>query len=187
MKLIFTILIAALPLFGITQEKDSTDQTKEPFSLKDKLFWGGNFGLAFGTNSYVDISPKLGYKLTEKLSAGIGLKYQYIGYNDPHSNYKESFSFYGGSVFSRYNLTNELFLMGEYESLNIKNFWISNYGGWTDFFLVGAGYHHNFGGVSAVFAQVMYDVLENPLLPVFYWTPRYDLPVIIRFGVTFGI
>lgn len=187
MKYIITIIICFSTLLSFSQDRDSTASDKEPFSLRDKIYWGGNFGLAFGTNSFVDISPRVGYRITEKLSAGIGLKYQYIGYNDPRSNYKESFSFYGGSIFSRYNLTDKLFLTGEYESLNIKNFWITNFSNWTDFFLVGAGYHHNVGGFTSFYAQVMYDVLENPLLPYFYMTVNQNPPIILRLGLTFGL
>ena len=182
------ITFLALPFLGFNQERDSLDnQQKEPFNLADKLYWGGGFWAQFGNSTFVNISPRVGYRFTDKFSAGIGAKYQYMSFRDLNSNYKESASLYGGTVFSRYSLTEQLFLMGEYEHINIKDFWITNNSNWTDFLLVGAGYQYNVGGLTSLNAQIMYDVLENPLLPYFYQTIGSGLPIILRFGVSFGI
>lgn len=187
MKFIFTIFITLISLGGFSQENDSTENNqKEVFNLKDKLYFGGSFWVTFGNNTFVNISPKIGYKMTENFSMGLGAKYQYFSYRDPYTSYKESASIYGGSLFARHKLTDQLFLIGELEHINIENYFRSTIQKWTDFLLVGAGYQHNSGGGLSLNAQIMYDLLENPLLPYFYQT-AFGLPIILRLGVSFGI
>lgn len=183
MKHLFTLLIITLPLLGFSQEKDSL---KEPFSLKDKLYLGGSFGLSFGNITFIDLSPQLGYKIREKLSAGIGIKYQYFSERNISSGYKSSASIYGGSLFARRKLTDQLFLSAELEHINIENYLYSPTQKWTNFFLVGAGYQSISRGGFSLNAQVLYDVLENPLLPYFYFSVVEGLPVILRIGASFG-
>ena len=57
-------------------------------SFKDRLFFGGGFGLTVGSVTHVDISPMVGYRITDRFSAGIGLSYQYYKY--PAYNIKTS-------------------------------------------------------------------------------------------------
>ena len=84
---------------------------------KENIFLGGNLGLQFGNVTIIDVSPIVGYKVTEKFSIGIGAKYQYINYRD----YNYSFNVYGGSIFGRYNISDYLFAHVEYEVLNMPS------------------------------------------------------------------
>jgi hypothetical protein len=51
--------------------------------IGDKLYFGGGLGFS-GNSSWVtfSISPIVGYKITERLSAGVGISYQYTNYKD---------------------------------------------------------------------------------------------------------
>ena len=49
---------------------EPTNERKEPF--KDRLFFGGNLGLYFGSLTYVNISPTIGYRFSDRFGAGLG-------------------------------------------------------------------------------------------------------------------
>ena len=44
---------------------------------KDKLFAGGNFGIAFGSYTLINLSPQVGYRFNRFFSSGVGLNLQY--------------------------------------------------------------------------------------------------------------
>ncbi len=44
---------------------------------KNKLFFGGNFGLSFGDYTIVNVSPQLGYRFNNYLAAGAGINLLY--------------------------------------------------------------------------------------------------------------
>ncbi|OLY93728.1 hypothetical protein SAMN05444008_11453 [Cnuella takakiae] len=46
--------------------------------MQNRWFTGGNFGLSFGTYTFVNISPQIGYRFTDKVAAGGGVNFQYI-------------------------------------------------------------------------------------------------------------
>ena len=52
------------------------DEEDEGFQ-KDRFFAGGNFGLAFGGYTLVNISPQVGYRFNRYLAAGLGLNFVY--------------------------------------------------------------------------------------------------------------
>src|SRR5688572_11858407 len=96
-------LLLAFPLLLHGQEA----QYSENFS--DRLFFGGNFGLQFGSYTYVDISPMVGYKITERLAAGVGATYIYYSVDDHVYNLNYKTHIYGGSIFSRFRVTEQFF------------------------------------------------------------------------------
>ncbi|HNO71766.1 MAG TPA: hypothetical protein PKO16_08355 [Bacteroidia bacterium] len=87
---------------------------KEPFLSWDRVYIGGGLGLQFGNITLVNISPDIGYRITKRYSAGVGLRYIY--FSDKYYNYTQNI--YGGSVFNRFNITDFLFAHAEYEVLN---------------------------------------------------------------------
>lgn len=88
-------------------------------SFKDRLYFGGNFGMQFGTVTLIDVSPLAGVMITDKYSAGIGITYQYF---DDRRFIGGSSSTYGGRLFNRYNVLPNIFLHAEYESINFENY-----------------------------------------------------------------
>lgn len=144
--------------------------------ITDRIFVGGNVGASLGNSatSFVEISPLLGYKITEKFAAGAGVTYQYFGQRQ--NNYKATVI--GWRTLARYDILPALFAQTEYEVLNFRV-----NGGDPDRIRrwpIGGGYRQRLGGRSAVTAILMRDLLwdEN--------ASPYGSPWITRIGVNVG-
>lgn len=159
--------------------QDSTMLRKHPprENVLDRLFTGGNLGVQFGTVTFVDVSPLLGYKITEKISAGIGATYQYYHYKDRY--YDFATNVYGGRVFGRYLFTDFLFGHIEYEYLNLEAFDFQRRRVDVGSLMAGAGYIQRVGDHVAVIAMILYNFTESVYTP-------YQNPI-IRVGVNIGI
>ena len=174
---------------------DTAAQWEEPPSLKDRLFFGGNFGLTFGNTTSIIVSPLGGYRITPRLSSGLGVRYEYF-----RSNYPGYVSYdthiWGGSVFSRYmfirnlseaigigGLNSGLFLHAEYEilSLESKYYDLTNPSAEGRFslhsVLVGGGLFQPIGQRSGLLITVLWNMNET-------YNSIYANPV-IRFGFNF--
>ena len=96
MKYRLFILSCFLSLTTFAQEKSSLSEV--PF--KDRLFYGGNVGLNFGTVTYIYLAPTIGYRITEAFGAGIGPSYSYLK-DRRYSNYVYETDTYGGRIFAQ--------------------------------------------------------------------------------------
>ncbi len=146
----------------------------------DRFYTGGGIGLQFGSQTFVNISPILGYRLTEKFSSGISVTYLYYRYRDFNPAYSYSSNTYGGSVFSRYLILENLFAHVEYEVLRMEvrdN--VSRLLGTKDItsVLVGGGYRQMLGERSSINLMLLYNLNESAYSP-------YQNPVIrLSFGL----
>jgi hypothetical protein len=110
-KVIFLILIISW-VHGIMAQENRRE-TKDKKTFIDRVSIGGALGFGFGSNSIlVDVSPIIGYSLTDNFVVGLGLTYKYYQYNDFYQSTSDLTSFsdlknniYGGSIFARYFLT----------------------------------------------------------------------------------
>lgn len=84
------------------------------------FYAGGGLGLQFGTITLIDISPHAAYQISNNLSAGIGLSYQY--YRDTRFQEAYSTNIFGGRVFARQDIYNNVFVDGEYEVLSYDSY-----------------------------------------------------------------
>lgn len=120
-KKIIVIAFCLLP-FGFCLSQDfnppepKKENEKKPFWSWDRVYGGGGIGLQFGTITLVNVAPDIGYKITEKYSAGIGIRYIYFA--DRRFTPPFELNIYGGSIFNRFLVTDFFFLHGEYEVLN---------------------------------------------------------------------
>lgn len=154
-------------------------QEKKSFWSWDRVYTGGGLGLQFGTVTFINAAPIIGYKITERYSAGIGLEYIYFGYKPSQNSPTYSQNIYGGNIFNRLFVTDFLFLHAEYEALNSNwdyrfpttRFIIENY--W-----VGGGLRQRSGNAS-FFIMVLKNLNDNPYSP--FPNPQ------IRMGITVGI
>ena len=150
--------------------------------FKSHLFYGGGFGLQFGSVTLIELSPLVGYKVTPKLGIGLSPTYKYYSYkNSYNSSSRLENNVYGGSIFARYMIFENIFAHTEYESLfyNIK---VSGYP--TDMrqynsVLVGGGYRQQIGANAAMNLMVLWNLNDTPDSP--YTNP------IIRIGFTVGM
>lgn len=102
------------------------DKTKN-LSFGERLYFGGDFGLSLGrTQTFINLSPLVGYKLNEKLSVGAGPVFQYwqdqvIYINDQTGfQYQKKVSslIYGGKGFGRLFLFKDFFANAEFEYIS---------------------------------------------------------------------
>lgn len=122
MKKIASILFLVLCIshYSAVSGQDFTPpvpkKEKAPFWSWDRVYTGGGIGLQFGSITLINVAPDIGYMITERYSAGIGIRYMYFSDNRYKPPYE--INIYGGSIFNRFIVTDFLFLHGEYEILN---------------------------------------------------------------------
>ena len=173
-----TLLAQNDTIAPIKENKSKFKSDKIPF--KDRIYFGGNLGLQFGTQTYIDISPLVGYKLTETVSTGVGITYIYYKYKDSYYTY--STSIYGSRVFARYLFTNNLFAHAEVELLNMELFDVNI----NDYYIkntispfVGGGYIQRFSNNAGLYLLLLFNLNDSAESP--YTNP------IIRIGFNLGI
>jgi len=144
--------------------KDSSNskQHKSGFD-PSRLVPGGNLALNFGNPFYLDISPSLGYMVTEKLLLGLGLTYIAIG--STYFNTKYRFNYYGGRCLGRFKLFDNVYANSELDILNVPFF--TGTGNetnrkWTVSPLIGASYVVPFGSRGGVQATLLYNLNYQP-------------------------
>ena len=81
---LFVVVVSFSVFSGFAQSKDSVEK-KRGFQ-KEKLFFGGNFGLTFGDYTLINVSPQIGYRFTKAFAAGVGINAQYVGYKERDFN-----------------------------------------------------------------------------------------------------
>lgn len=148
----------------------------DSISLKDRLYFGGNLGLQFGTITMIDISPLVGVMITPKLSGGLGGTFQYFDDNRLQGAQGTS---YGGRVFGRYNILPNIFTQVEYESINWKTYndFVNDFRRtWTNALFVGGGYFVPFGPRGGANFTFLYNVLHDNR------NSFYAEPYVIRIG-----
>lgn len=184
MKIIFLSLFFLLSVntaFSQYQTLPPARGGENNSSFSNRLFTGGDFGLQFGAVTYIDIAPILGYRLTDKFSAGIGAKYIYYSVDESYGLPKYSTNIYGGIIFARYNIIDPVFLHAEFETLSLET-----YVGRelerrpVSALFLGAGYRQFIGESSSINLMLLYDVIQDLYSP-------YHNPLIIKVGFDFGL
>jgi len=81
-------------------------QDDEEQGEQNKIFAGGNFGLAFGGYTLINIAPQVGYRFNRFLSAGLGLNLVYTSLKEQDyygNDYSKTTQWVTGlSVFTRF-------------------------------------------------------------------------------------
>jgi hypothetical protein len=174
------ILLLMVSVHSFAQIDDSTmfkkHKPKERFI--DRMFIGGGLGAQFGSKTAINIAPVVGYKITDQITAGVGITYEYYHY--VYSNYNFETNIFGGSVFGRYYFTKFLFGQAEVEYLNLDaydTYPVRRVG--VESVLAGGGYIQRFGQNSGVVLMLLYNLTESQYTP-------YQNPI-IRMGVNIGL
>jgi hypothetical protein len=187
MRLTFVTIVLFFSLTKITvaQQREiprNNNVLKNKFVLKDRLVFGGGLTLNFGSVIAIGAAPTVGLKITDKWMAGVGVNYLY--YNDKFYNY--STNIYGGNVFTRYKVLENLFAHVEYAITNwevpvqISNNTYTVERRNIPAFYVGGGYSQPLGRNSNFVVIALYDLLYDPL------TSYAGRPFEFRAGVNVG-
>lgn len=181
LRLLFILQFVGYISFGqvFQQGQPASSTTKIPF--RDRLFFGGNVGLSFGSLTFIQIAPLVGVRLTDKLGVGLGPSYSY--YSDRRdSRLKFTTETSGGRAFAQYRVHESIMLYSEYEllSMEVPDLLYTRLERRNiNSLFVGGGYLAPIGQRSAVMISVLYNVLEDSFSP-------YDNPV-FRTGFIMGM
>ncbi len=173
-KLLLIVLLSAALIS--TESLAQREIYGDSIPLKDRLYYGGNFSLQFGTFTLVDVSPLVGVMITPRFSSGVGVTYQY--FNDRRFVGGQTSS-YGGRLFSRFNVLENIFLHAEYETINFDNYNIiaDRFERiWSRALFLGGGYFAPFGERGGANFTFLYNVLHDNL------RSPYGEPYVIRVG-----
>lgn len=195
MKTRKSITALLLVIFTVTTyaQPNADDELQRENRFFDRVVVGGGLGLQFGTVTFIEISPLIGYRLTEKLETGIGLTYKYYRYKDfyydqtTNDRFDLKSNIYGASVYTRYHILQSVFLHAEYERLryNYDDVYVSagqlikdpthaN----VDGLFLGGGYRQRISANSYFYISALWDIIQDPYSP-------YNNPI-LRMGVLLG-
>jgi len=144
-----------------SKKEESYSPGKTGFDT-EKLVPGGNFALSFGNPYFIDISPSLGYMVTENLLLGLGATYIASGGNIGFGNY--TINIYGGRIIGRRKLFENFFANAELDFLNSPNLSSTNNENTRKWFvspMVGGSYVMPFGKRGGVQATLLYILNYN--------------------------
>lgn len=168
--LVVLVICSCNLLFG--QDEENTDGAKQ-----SKFFSGGNFGLAFGRYTMVNLSPQVGYRFNRFLASGLGLNLIYASeksrdvYGNDYSKITQWVT--GLNVFARFYPTERFLIQLQPEANyifgNIKYYQPVETKYKLDAeiipsLLAGGGLVVP-SGRGALITTVMYDVLQRPNSP----------------------
>ncbi|MCU0406664.1 MAG: hypothetical protein MUE64_06815 [Ignavibacteriaceae bacterium] len=183
---LFVLLLTAFLFYSVFAEENnlitgttSSSQTTQPPSAESKWYYD---------YFYLGVYPLVGYKVTPKLSLGAKIGYAYVSDDryEPFPALKTSN--YGGSIFSRYRIIPQLYAHAEfaywsYESINSFNTLENTYNTdryWVPYLLLGGGFSQNVGPNVWLFAEVLFDVINDENSPYESGDP------FVSFGVGVG-
>jgi hypothetical protein len=171
-------LVLTLPAAG--QQPDSTAKEAPPPPQRN-VFFGGTIGLSFGSYFRVSVQPLVGYNFSKMFSGGVKLGYEYI--KDSRSDPTITWNNYGASVFGRLRFIPKAYLHAEfaYANYGAKAANLESERIWVPFLYLGAGYYQPLSSTTALFVEVLFDVLQDSNSPYEPWQPM------ISFGVVAGL
>lgn len=146
-----------------------------------KIYYGGYLNLSLGTYTSIGVEPMFAYKITQKLSIGTKLSYEYLHYKDgPYVNEESN---YGFSLFNRLRLTPQFYAHAEFASQNYKfyNDTGASERKWVPFLFLGGGYSVPISNNTWFTTEILFDVLQNENSPYRDWEPFFS----VGFGIGF--
>lgn len=158
---------------NIRVQEDVTDR-------RGKLFMIPEIWLSFGSSTYIEVAPMLGYHVSDRLIVGIGPHYIYQSVKaTPYNPYAYQTHIFGLKGFARFalithaeeflpiKLFNELFVHAEYEGMSIENDYNAPDSNRNiyNLFLVGAGFNQRLGMYNSASFMVLWDINETSRSP----------------------
>jgi len=176
MKVLYFLILCIMPVFPVSAQTNS--------SFRDRIFFGGSFGLMIGTYTDIEISPHVGYYITPRWAAGVGITYEYYNnrdqlYYDRKNGYwteRLETHIWGGRLFTNYVIVNNvndwiplgfnfrIFAHAEYEVLSYeKRFFEYNATGreLQKSILVGGGLRFPMGKRSSMNLTLLWNLNSN--------------------------
>jgi hypothetical protein len=141
--------------------------------IKDRLFFGGNFGLQFGTITDIQISPVVGLWVLPRLAVAVGPDYRFYKFNSEKTNifggkgYVQFVVIKDISTFLPIGANTGIFLHLENELLSLESsFWKNPPTTSNRFFintvLLGGGISQQIGKRSSMNIAVLWALNDSP-------------------------
>lgn len=180
----FAVLFCLLSTVLFAQDNEDGEEPTKGFD-RSKLFGGGNFGLGFGSsNTFINISPQLGYRFTDHVAAGAGVNFIYNKVNFGGIEDRQGYA--GLNVFGRLYPLKYIILhaqpelnysWGKFTDASNQTFKFP--GKFIPSMLVGGGANIPTGGNGAFTIMYLYDLVDDARSP-------YSTNPFISFGFNFG-
>ncbi len=174
---IFLLFTSYISVYSQEYDPYTYQDIEQKPNLSEKIFFGGGFGLQFGTFTMIKLTPEIGYRPAEMFEFGIGAYYIYS------KNFYYNFSdhVYGGNAFGRLYVCQNFYIQGEYEMLNIADFdYTTGYYTGKRIFITGIlggiGYRQKIGKRTAILTSVLYNFTISPKTP--YNNPVFRVSLI---------
>lgn len=146
----------------------------DKFFDKDRLYFGGGFGFAFGNIVFLDLSPDVIYEFIEdRMQLGVGVSYQYTNYRGNMYQYPggNKFHSYGARLYDRVFVWDKLFVQLEYQVVNTEYLYSDGISGIVrsrDTFHTmfgGGGYNFMVGRNSFMSMMMLFNLNTNDYYP----------------------
>lgn len=159
---------------------------KEKMAPSERIVFGGDLGLSFGSITYIKLAPVVGYRVLPRLTLGLGPIYIY----EKYKNLGFETSTYGGKAVASFTVLRgsdlgERFALGdimlhvENEVVNVEDYY-HYYSDpprlWIDNVLIGGGLSQSISNRFAISIFILWDITNNVNSPYYYTSP------IIKFG-----
>lgn len=166
------------------QDEDARTKEEKKLDRMRHLRFGGNFGLQFGSYTYINISPTVGYLyLKDRLETGGGPIFIYERYRFSNT---VSYNFFvtGMNVYTRGYIFRGLYAMAQFDLINKPSYVTYNKRVTVPHFLIGAGYSVPMGKVGFFNIQAMFSVINNS--ETIYRGTFGNFPLLLTMGFSFG-
>jgi len=177
------------PQTTVTDQQPNKPDQRPP--LRERLFFGGNFGLQFGDYTNIEVSPMVGVWVLPRVAIAAGPSFQY--YATP--NFKTSI--YGGNTFVRFMFLQDLnnilpvgihlgiFGQAMYEGLSLDDSYVSLISGlpdsggrtYSDAILLGPGISQLLGGRASLNLSFLWALKQ----PAYYTYGSPEIRVSFQF------
>lgn len=189
MKRVITYLLLLTIAGPALKGQPAIEPGPQEESRKGKFYLVPETTFWFGTYTTIDLSPQVGYHITDRWSAGTGFRYNYYRNISYYSPSDWSTHIYGLKAFTRldilrnaqdflpFYLFNDLFIHAEYEAQNLERryfdaplfpdegrFWTNNY-------FIGFGIMQRMGRLNGYSIMLLWNLNHNYFSP--YSNPTY--------------
>ncbi len=153
--------------FSLPQNKKQ--DKKNAFKWSDNMIFGGNFTFFTSTRyTFIELSPIIGYRISNMILIGAGPVYNY--YSQYLYNSRYTFDIYGFRTLGRIYLLEGLFFQTGWDILNrsiytIQNNTLQKERMWVQNIWVGGGIRYMVGANSYMFTSILYNLNQNNYSP----------------------
>ena len=148
---------------------------KSSSEIWDRLVFGGDASISFGTATFIYLAPSVGYRVNNDLVVGAGYIYQYARINRVYNYATQSFqsfddpgnTIHGPKAFFNYRFLESFYVGSQFEYLNHdfgfydrnNNFRVDNL--WTPVWFVEAGFSQPIGRKGFAVIGIRYNLLDD--------------------------